>query len=184
MVTQERGELLAAIEDSADRLAAIIANLLDLSRLQTGGLPPARQEVGLDDVVANAVTGLVDERRVVLDLPADLPAVRVDAGLLERVVANLVRQCPAPHEMGVEVWAGTDGGLVRLVVTDHGPGVPAEARQTIFEPFQRLGDSPAGEGIGLGLAVARGFTEAMGGTLVGSETSGGGLTMAVPCRRS
>jgi two-component system sensor histidine kinase KdpD len=176
---EEREELLAAIEESADRLAAIIANLLDLSRLQTGGVEPGRHEVGLDDVVANAMTGLPDERRVLLDLPADLPAVRVDAGLLERVVANLVDNALRHSTSGVEVRADTTGRSVRLAVVDHGPGVPLEARQTMFEPFQRLGDAPAGEGIGLGLAVARGLTEAMGGTLEAAETTGGGLTMTI-----
>jgi two-component system sensor histidine kinase KdpD len=176
---QERDELLAAIEESADRLATIIANLLDLSRLQTGGLPRARHEVGLDDVVAGAVTGLPDEGRLLLDLPADLPAVRVDAGLLDRVVANLVDNALRHTGSGVEVSAATGDGVVRLRVSDHGPGVPAGARASMFEPFQRLGDAPAGEGIGLGLAVARGLTEAMGGTITAAETPGGGLTMIV-----
>jgi two-component system, OmpR family, sensor histidine kinase KdpD len=176
---QEQEELLAAIEESADRLAALIANLLDLSRLQTGGLPSARHEIGLDDVVANALTGLSEEGRVSLELPDDLPGVRVDAGLLERVVANLVDNALRHTSAHVEVLADTDGAHVRLVVADHGKGVPAEARQSMFEPFQRLGDAPAGEGVGLGLAVARGLTEAMDGTIAASETVGGGLTMTV-----
>jgi two-component system, OmpR family, sensor histidine kinase KdpD len=188
---EEREELLAAIEESADRLASIIANLLDLSRLQTGGVAPGRHDVGLDDVVARAMTGLPDEQRVVLDLPDDLPGVRVDAGLLERVVANLVDNALRHTRSGVEVRAGADAtadgtangtpddGTVRLAVIDHGPGVPQEAWGSMFEPFQRLGDAPAGEGIGLGLAVARGLTEAMGGTLEASQTAGGGLTMTI-----
>jgi two-component system, OmpR family, sensor histidine kinase KdpD len=176
---QERDELLAAIEESADRLAAIIANLLDLSRLQTGGIPPARHEVGLDDVVSTAMAAVRDDGRVALDLPAELPAVRVDAGLLERVVANLVDNALRHTTARVEVRADTDGHLVTLSVTDHGQGVPADARATMFEPFQRLGDAPDGEGIGLGLAVARGLTEAMGGTVTATDTPGGGLTMTV-----
>jgi two-component system sensor histidine kinase KdpD len=176
---QERDELLAAIEESADRLGAIIANLLDLSRLQTGGIPPARHDVGLDDVVSSAMAAVHDEGRVALDLPADLPAVRVDAGLLERVVANLVDNALRHTASGVEVRADADGESVRLLVADHGRGVPADAKASMFEPFQRLGDAPHGEGIGLGLAVARGLTEAMGGTVTASDTPGGGLTMTV-----
>ncbi len=175
----DEGELLAAIEDSADRLGAIIANLLDMSRLQTGGVTLVPVEVGLDDVVARAVGDLPGGGRVLLDLPDDLPAVRVDAGLLDRVVANLVDNALRHARSAVQVCAQACDGRVRLLVVDHGPGVPDAAKGSLFEPFQRLGDAPAGEGVGLGLAVARGLTEAMGGTLTASDTPGGGLTMTV-----
>jgi two-component system sensor histidine kinase KdpD len=172
-------ELLAAIEDSADRLGAIIANLLDLSRLQTGGVTLVPDVVGLEDVVSRAVSGLAEGDRVQLDLPDDLPAVRVDAGLLDRVVANLVDNALRHTEGDVRVDSGVTDDRAWLRVVDHGPGVPAGDRASLFEPFQRLGDAPAGEGVGLGLAVARGLTEAMGGTLTASDTPGGGLTMTV-----
>jgi two-component system sensor histidine kinase KdpD len=68
---------------------------------------------------------------------------------------------------------------VQLRVTDRGPGVPDVDRERVFEPFQRLGDAPSGQGVGLGLAVARGLTEAMGGALTAEDTPGGGLTMVV-----
>jgi two-component system sensor histidine kinase KdpD len=173
--------LLGAIEDSADRLAGIIANLLDMSRLQTGGITLAVHEVGLEDVVARAVAGLPGEERVLLDLPDDLPAVLVDAGLLDRVVVNLVDNALRHTPSAVEVHAAAVEGRVRLLVVDHGPGVPDQAKATLFQPFQRLGDAPSREGVGLGLAVARGLTEAMGGTLTAldTDTGGPGLTMTV-----
>ena len=176
---QDRDGLLEAIEDSADRLAVIIANLLDMSRLQTGGVTLVPHEVGLDDVVVRAVDGLAQGHRVRLVLPVDLPAVRVDAGLLDRVVANLVDNALRHTAGAVDVVARTVGDRVLLLVVDHGAGVPQSSRESMFEPFQRLGDTPGGEGVGLGLAVARGLTETMGGTLTPADTAGGGLTMTV-----
>jgi len=176
---EDRDALLGAIEDSADRLAAIIANLLDLSRLQTGGVTLVSHVVGLEDVVAGALHGLDAGHRVVVDLPQDLPSVRVDAGLLDRVVANLVDNALRHTESSVRVTAEAGEGCVRLLVVDHGPGVPDTAKESLFEPFQRLGDAPAGAGVGLGLAVARGLTEAMGGSVAASDTPAGGLTMTV-----
>ena len=120
------------------------------------------------------VAGLAEGHRVALDLPDDLPAVRVDAGLLDRVVANLVDNALRHTGSLVQVLGEADPDLVRLHVVDHGPGCPRPARVSILEPFQRLGDAPAGEGVGLGLAVARGLTEAMGGTVTASDTPGGG----------
>jgi two-component system sensor histidine kinase KdpD len=176
---EDQDDLLGAIEDSADRLGGIIANLLDLSRLQTGGVTLVTQEVGLEDVVSRAVAGLAEGGRVGLELVDDLPAVRVDAGLLDRVVANLVDNALRHTASQVQVRVATDGDRVRLLVVDHGPGVPDAAKESVFEPFQRLGDAPAGTGVGLGLAVARGLTLAMAGTLTASDTPGGGLTMTV-----
>src|SRR6185312_5815983 len=110
----------------------------------------------------------------------DLPLVLADAGLLERVVANLVHNACrfSPPDRAVQVRARTGTGTsVLLDVVDHGPGVAPEHRAEMFLPFQRLGDHDSATGVGLGLAIARGFTEAMGGTITPSTTSGGGLTM-------
>ena len=111
--------------------------------------------------------------------PTTFPLVRVDAGLLDRVVANLVDNALRHTAGDVQVTTGMPAGHVALHVVDHGPGVPDAVKPSLFEPFRRLGDARAGEGVGLGLAVARGLTEAMGGTLVATDTSGGGLTMTV-----
>lgn len=170
----ERAELLATVEESSDRLDALVENLLSMSRLQAGVLSVHPQPVALDGVVAQAVLNTTVE----VDVPEDLPLVRADSGLLERVVANLVANAVAVSP-AVLVQARRAGDAVELRVIDHGPGVPAADRERIFAPFQRLNDYTATGGLGLGLAIARGFTDAMGGTLTPTETPGGGLTQTI-----
>ncbi|RKT03316.1 two-component system sensor histidine kinase KdpD [Streptomyces sp. 3211.6] len=176
----DRAELLEGIEDGADRLAALIGNLLDMSRLNTGTVAPLIRETGLDEVVPMALGG-VPEDSVALDIPETLPMVAVDRGLLERAVANIVENAVkySPEGRPVHVCASALASRVELRVVDRGPGVPDEAKSRIFEPFQRHGDAPRGAGVGLGLAVARGFTETIGGTLTAEDTPGGGLTMVI-----
>ncbi|MFF3991246.1 ATP-binding protein [Streptomyces sp. NPDC001797] len=177
---QDRAELLEAIEAGADRLDHLVGNLLDMSRLQTGTVTPIVREADLDEVVPMALGG-VPEDSVELDIPETLPMVNVDKGLLERVVANVVENAVkySPADNPVLVKASSMADRVEVRVVDRGPGVPDEAKERIFEPFQRYGDSPRGAGVGLGLAVARGFAEAMGGTLTAEDTPGGGLTMVL-----
>jgi two-component system sensor histidine kinase KdpD len=105
----------------------------------------------------------------------------VDGGLLERVVANLVENAEryAPTDTPVRVSAACIGRDLVVTVVDRGPGVAADDRERIFDSFQRLGDAPAGSGVGLGLAVARGLARALGGEVTADETPGGGLTMVV-----
>jgi two-component system, OmpR family, sensor histidine kinase KdpD len=186
---EDEQTLLATIEEGSDRLEGLINNLLDMSRVHTGSLQPFLRPTALDEVVPLALRGLPGADSVVLDLPDSLPLISTDAGLLERVVANLVanalRFSPAgalPVEIVGRVEGDPDDCTVRLSVVDHGPGVPESARERIFEPFQRLGDRSSGAGVGLGLAVARGFTEAMGGRIRALSTPGGGLTMMVELR--
>ncbi|MER6565399.1 sensor histidine kinase KdpD [Streptomyces sp. NPDC001093] len=180
---QDQAELLQAIEEGADRLDHLVGNLLDMSRLQTGTVTPIIRESDLDEVVPMALGG-VPEDSVELDIPETLPMVYVDRGLLERAVANVVENAVkySPPGERVLVSASALADRVEVRVVDRGPGVPDEAKDRIFEPFQRYGDAPRGVGVGLGLAVARGFAEAVGGTLVAEDTPGGGLTMvlAVP----
>ncbi|AKL64323.1 MULTISPECIES: sensor histidine kinase [Streptomyces] len=176
----DKAELLEGIEDGADRLAALIGNLLDMSRLNTGTVVPLIRETDLDEVVPMALGG-VPEDSVDLDIPETLPMIAVDRGLLERAVANIVENAVkySPDGQPVNVTASALHERVELRVVDRGPGVPDEAKHRIFEPFQRHGDAPRGAGVGLGLAVARGFTEAIGGTLTAEDTPGGGLTMVI-----
>ncbi|MDW8804582.1 sensor histidine kinase KdpD [Streptomyces scabiei] len=179
---EDQAELLAAIEEGADRLDHLVGNLLDMSRLQTGTLTPLIREIDLDEVVPMALVGIPDpEAAVVLDIPETLPMVAVDKGLLERSVANVVENAVkySPDGEPVTVSASVLADRVEVRVVDRGPGVPDEAKHRIFEPFQRYGDAPHGAGVGLGLAVARGFAEAMGGTLDAEDTPGGGLTMVL-----
>jgi two-component system sensor histidine kinase KdpD len=169
----ERHELLDAMESSISRLTTMVSDLLDMSRLETGAVTPIAGDVPLGEVVRRALVGLEGADRV---LVAELPTAYVDPGLLERVVANLAANALRYSE-SVEVVGDAHGARVQLRVVDHGPGVEAADRARIFEPFQRRGDS--GSGVGLGLAVARGLTEALGGTLEASGTPGGGLTMVL-----
>lgn len=177
---EQRSELMATVEDSADRLNVILTNLLDLSRLQTGAVRPLRDEVDIGDVVSRAVKAL-PPHRVDIAIDESVPPVIADGGLLERVVANVIENAErhSPQDSPVRVSAAHVGDRVQLQVSDSGPGVPDSEKQQIFRPFQRLGDAPDGDGIGLGLAVARGFAEALGGTLEAEDTPGGGLTMVL-----
>ena len=173
---------LEAIEEETDRLTALVGNLLDMSRIQTGSLVLVRRQVGLDEVVPRALDTLPSSSQdVVLEISESLPRVEVDAGLLERAIANVIanaRQWSPPTDP-VTVRGATVDGRVELRVIDHGPGVPPGARDRMFLPFQQLGDRSGPNGVGLGLAVARGFVEAMDGSLSVEETYGGGLTMVL-----
>ncbi|MEU8630043.1 sensor histidine kinase KdpD [Streptomyces sp. NPDC048669] len=179
----DEAELLEGIENGADRLDHLVGNLLDMSRLQTGTVTPLIREIDLDEVVPMALGG-VPEDSVDLDIPETLPMVAVDPGLLERAVANIVENAVkySPDGDRVTVAASALGARVELRVADRGRGVPDDGKERIFEPFQRYGDAPRGAGVGLGLAVARGFVESMGGTLDAEDTPGGGLTMVLTLR--
>ncbi|MEU4146006.1 sensor histidine kinase KdpD [Streptomyces parvulus] len=180
---EDQAELLEGIEAGADRLDHLVGNLLDMSRLQTGTVTPLIREIDVDEVAPMALGG-VPEGSADLDIPETLPMVAVDAGLLERALANLVENAVkySPDDRGVLVTASALADRVEVRIVDRGPGVPDEAKERIFEPFQRYGDAPRGAGVGLGLAVARGFAESMGGTLNAEDTPGGGLTMVLTLR--
>jgi two-component system, OmpR family, sensor histidine kinase KdpD len=176
----DEADLLATIEQNADRLDALIGNLLDMSRLHTGSLQPFLRPTAIDEVAPVALLGLDDSLRLEMAVPDGFPLVLADPGLLERVLANLfsnaLRHSPAAGR-APELHAQLAGDTVVLEVVDHGPGVPDEAKERIFEPFTRIGDRYPG--VGLGLAVARGFAEAMGGRIEAKDTPGGGLTIAI-----
>ncbi|MER7049649.1 MULTISPECIES: sensor histidine kinase [Streptomyces] len=180
---EDEAELLEGIENGADRLDHLVGNLLDMSRLQTGTVTPLIRVTDLDEVVPMALVSVPDES-VELDIPESLPMVAVDRGLLERAVANIVENAVkySPDGVPVTVAASALGDRVEVRVADRGPGVPDDEKDRIFEPFQRYGDAPRGAGVGLGLAVARGFSEAMGGTLTAEDTPGGGMTMVLTLR--
>jgi two-component system sensor histidine kinase KdpD len=182
LTVSDRQELLETADGALDRLAGLVDNLLDMSRLQAGAMPVQARPVPLEDVVSQALDDLgVDARSVLLDVEEGLPAIVTDPGLLERVVVNLVANAQrfSPPGKPPVVGATRHGDRVILSVADRGPGIPAYAHDRVFQPFQRLGDTDAGTGIGLGLALARGLVEAMDGTLTPEETPGGGLTMLV-----
>jgi len=176
---EDEADLLANIEQNADRLDALVGNLLDMSRLQTGSLAPFLRAIAVDEVAPVALRGLDGGDALQIAVPDDLPLVRADPGLLERVLANLFSNAlrHSPPDSPPALLAREDGDRVVLEVVDHGAGVPGDLKERIFEPFLRLEErSP---GVGLGLAVAKGFAEAMGGTIAAVDTAGGGLTMRV-----
>jgi len=174
-------ELLQTIDAEAERLNALVGDLLDMSRLQSGALVSKATAVGLEEVVAAALSSLPSGAMVDVDVTEALPRVNVDAALLERAVANIVENAVrfSPPGKPVIIEAGTIAGRVDLRVIDGGCGIAVADRERVFRPFQRLGDSPNGDGVGLGLAVAKGFVEAMGGELSIEDTPGGGCTMVV-----
>ncbi len=179
---QDHAELLMYADESLDRLTRLVDNLLDMSRLQAGALSVVNRRVALDEVVPLALDDLGAEGAVVVvDVPDDLPLLLADPGLLERVVANLVGNAIrySPPGDPPRVTGSSLAERVELRVIDRGPGIPPTDLDRVFMPFQRLGDTDNTTGVGLGLALSRGLSEAMGGTLAAEETPGGGLTMVL-----
>ena len=120
-------------------------------------------------------------RGITVDIPESLPEINVDPAILERVIVNLTENALrySPPGRPPLLTASALGDRVELRVVDRGPGIPEKDRDRMFVPFQRLGDTDNTTGVGLGLALSRGLTEAMGGSLTADDTPGGGLTMTV-----
>jgi two-component system sensor histidine kinase KdpD len=184
---EDTAELLATVEESIDQLTALVGNLLDSSRLAAGVVRPQLVRVYVEEAVQAALVGIGKHTTASghgsldrVGVEVDATIVLADAGLLERVLSNLVdnalRYAP---DSPVRVNAGQVGDRVLINVVDEGPGISRDVMEQIFEPFQRLGDSDNTTGLGLGLSVARGFVEAMGGTIQACDTPGGGLTVSV-----
>ncbi len=180
----DEAELLEEIELSTDRLDALVGNLLDLSRLETGAMTPLSIEVDAAEAARATIASSSAPERVRVWSQGPCPAY-VDPGLFDRVLANLLENAlrHAPDGTEVVVNVARVGERTQVRVIDTGPGVPRADQQRIFAPFQRQGDVPGGNGVGLGLAVARGLAESMQATVSVDDTPGGGLTMTidVPC---
>ncbi|MCW2495756.1 ATP-binding protein [Jatrophihabitans sp.] len=183
--SRDRDELLGNAEEAVDHLTDLVTNLLDLSRLQAGALPVGLRPIVLGEVVDIALDHCAPDQasrgRITCDIPDSLPEVLADPGLLERVIANLVENALrySPAEQAIRVAASSHGDSVELRIIDRGPGIASADRDAVFAPFQRRDDHAVNrQGVGLGLAIARGFVEAMHGTISLDDTPGGGL-MAV-----
>jgi two-component system, OmpR family, sensor histidine kinase KdpD len=191
---EQRREFAATIDEEADRLNRLVANLLDMSRIEAGAVHPSTRGVALDEVVAAALDTVDDADRVRVDVPAALPEVHADAVLLERVIANLTTNAleharpriegvdgarpTADAEPDVCIEADIVGGRAVIRIVDRGTGIDPAVRDSVFDPFQRLDDTSPG-GVGLGLAVVRGFVAAMGGEVTLDDTPGGGVTATI-----
>jgi two-component system, OmpR family, sensor histidine kinase KdpD len=176
----------AAIDAEADRLDRLVRDVLDLSRIEAGSLRTDVEPLVLADAVGAVVDRLrpvLGERPISVEIPDELPPVRADAVLLDGLVANLVdnvaRHAPAPAPLVIS--AAADNGRVRLLIDDGGPGVPAAARERLFAKFQPLPSTNRSSrpGLGLGLAIVRGMTEAMGGSVAADESPLGGVRIVV-----
>jgi len=179
---EDHDELLATADESLDRLTHLVDNLLDMSRLQAGALSLFPRPAGLEEIVSRALDNLgPGARGITVDIPDSLPEVNVDPAILERVIVNLTQNALrySPPDSPPLLTASSLGDQVELRVVDRGPGISEKDRDRMFVPFQRLGDTDNTTGVGLGLALSRGLTEAMGGTLTADDTPGGGLTMTV-----
>ncbi|MGN6127171.1 MAG: DUF4118 domain-containing protein [Humibacter sp.] len=182
---KDRDALLTTASDSLAGLESLVTNLLDVSRVQAGVLGVSLRRVDVDDVLQAALEELgTAPGSVLLDVPEHTPAVLADPGLLQRVLVNLLVNAlrystpDKPPRLAVSEF----GDELHIRIVDVGPGVPDERKSLIFQPFQREGDTDNSTGIGLGLALSKGFVEGMDGTLTAEDTPGGGLTMVVSLR--
>jgi two-component system sensor histidine kinase KdpD len=174
----------ATIDAETDRLTALVTNLLDMGRLQAGMLGVHIAPVAVDEVLYAAMAGLpLEPSQVGIDVPEDLPPASADAALLERALANVILNAVnwAPEGTPVQVEAAEIAGHIDIRVTDRGAGIPRDQRDAVFQPFQRLGDGgrAAYDGVGLGLAVTKGFVEAMDADIGIEDTPGGGATVVL-----
>jgi two-component system sensor histidine kinase KdpD len=176
----ERLELIEVIESEGARLAKLVDDLLDLSKIQAGAVSPQADWCDLHDVVASAAAHLRTDHAIDFALPADLPLVRADAAQLERVFSNLMENAVkfSPTGSPVRITAGVGSGRVTVRVIDHGRGIPSQHRSRVFEPFFR-GRGESGSGSGLGLAICRGFVEANGGQIILQTGGDRGTSFAV-----
>ncbi|GAA3207218.1 ATP-binding protein [Microbacterium terregens] len=179
---EDRRELLATADESLTTLTVLVTDLLDVSRVEAGVLAVALRPVDAAGIVLAAVDELrLGSDDVELALDSDLPEISADPVLLQRILVNVLTNARrySPDHARVRIGTSQLGGTAEIRVVDHGPGISPERRDEIFAPFQRLGDTDNTTGLGLGLALAKGFTEGMGGTLTAEDTPGGGLTMVI-----
>ncbi|TIW86113.1 MAG: two-component sensor histidine kinase, partial [Mesorhizobium sp.] len=186
---QDRVELLSAVIDESERLNRFIANLLDMTKIESGAMEPNYALHYLGDIVGTALDRarkITSEHKIEVDIPPDLPMVRLDPVLFEQVLFNLLDNASkySPPGSTIRVQGWTDNGSVVVQIMDEGPGIPAQDLERVFDTFYRVrkGDQVRA-GTGLGLSICRGFVEAMGGTITAAnrtDRSGGAFTIRMP----
>ena len=183
LTAADRAELVSSVREETRRLVRLVGNLLDLSRLEAGAAVPRRELWTVDGLVARSLGAIgPDAYRVDVSLPVESPLLEIDAGQVERVLVNLLENALEASDEPVELTTDVSDGMVVLRVLDHGPGFDPEAAERIFEPFER--GRAAGDGAGLGLAIARGFAQANGGRVWAETRNGRGavFALALPVR--
>lgn len=179
---RDRSELMRSAEAALGDLDTLITDLLDVSRVEAGALAVSLGDVDIEDLLPGTLEELrLAPGRIQVAIPAGLPSVRADAILLQRTIVNLLANALrfSPAHRPPRVSASAFGDHAEIRISDHGPGVPAERRQDLFQAFHRSGDTDNTTGVGLGLALSKGFVEGMNGTLDAEDTPGGGLTMVI-----
>ena len=183
---QDRADLLETADEALSQLANLVTDLLDVSRLQSGVLGVSVMPVDPAEVIMPALDELsLGPADVEIDLGSDVPEMVADPALLQRVVVNLLSNALRYEPAGsrVRLAESSFANQVEIRVIDHGPGIPEDRRDDVMVPFQRLGDTDSSVGLGLGLALSKGFVEGMDGTLALEDTPGGGLTMVISLPR-
>ena len=183
----KHSELARSMRSAALRMSSQVNNLLDMARLQAGQVRLNLQWLPLEEAIGSALRaleGTLNPRRVSALLPSDLPLLRIDPALFERVLCNLLENAGkyAPADTPIEIHATATSNRIRVMVDDHGPGLPIGREEAIFQMFERGRKEGATPGVGLGLAICRAIIEAHGGFIVGEARSGGGarFTMDLP----
>ena len=185
--TEEQRELILSMRSSAMRMTALVNNLLDMARLESGAVRLNRQWQPLEEVVGSAIGAsvtLLEDRPLKVNLAPDLPLLQFDAVLIERVLCNLLENAakytPAHTPINIEAHAETD--VVIVCVNDHGPGLPSGREDAIFEKFERGSKEGSTTGVGLGLAICRAIMQAHGGSIRGQtrDTGGASFVLSLP----
>jgi len=190
LIEDERGtlpvrrELLETIHEEADRLNRLVGNLLDMTRLESGGLTVHKEWTVLEEVIGSALNRLepmLRGRLVEVRLPADLPLVPLDGVLMGQVFFNLLENAAkyTPGDSPIEIGARVSDGVVVIVVADRGPGIPPGNEDRVFDKFFRASDGSVARGTGLGLTICRGIVVAHGGTIVAENRPGGGAVFRI-----
>jgi len=170
-----RADLLLSIREEAERLSRYVGDLLDMTRLEGGALKTRKQWTDARDVLAAAIDRVerrLAGRRIVRDFPAELTMIMADPSLLEQALVNILENAIAysPDGSVIETAAYEDRGNIVISIEDEGRGIPTSELERVFERFRRMEESTdRGKGAGLGLAISKGFVEAMGGRIAAAS---------------